>query len=76
MNTQYEFEHETGARPIVYVRPVAVDTLPDEIREQADGLDTLYAVHGADGERIALVRDRRLAFALARQNDMTPVNVH
>lgn len=77
MDTKYEFGPEQdGVRPIVYVLPVAVESLPQEIRDQVDGLETLYAVHGSDGERIALVRDRRLAFALARQNDMTPVSAH
>ena len=28
------------------------------------------------GERLALVRDRNLAFILARQNDLDPVTVH
>jgi len=36
----------------------------------------IYAVHRADGERLALVRDRALAFVLARQNDLAPVSVH
>ena len=61
---------------IVYVRAVAVADLPDEIREQAIGIDTLYAVHRPNGERLALVRDRAMAFALARQHDLSPVNVH
>ena len=65
-----------GARPIVYVRAVQVSDLPEELRDQAGGIETVYAVHGADGERLALVKDRRLAFILARQNDMAPVNVH
>lgn len=77
MNTTYDFGPETdAAERIVYVRPVAVADLPAEVRAQAGGLDTLYAVHDADGERLALVADRRLAFALARQNDLAPVNVH
>jgi hypothetical protein len=38
--------------------------------------DHLYAVHDADGQQLALVADRRLAFALARQHDMAPVAVH
>lgn len=63
-------------RPIVYVRPVSVEDLPDEIREQAAGIKNLYAVHDENGQRLALVRGRELAFVLARQNDMTPVNVH
>jgi hypothetical protein len=61
---------------IVYVRPVAVADLPDELRAQAEGLETIYAVHRADGARVALVRDRDLAFVISRQNDLTPVNVH
>lgn len=65
-----------GAAQIVYVRPVAVADLPEEIRNQAEGIETLYAVHRPDGARLALVRDRNLAFALARQNDLAPVNAH
>ncbi|MDP2063951.1 MAG: DUF1150 family protein [Phaeovulum sp.] len=75
MNTKFDFGSEPENR-IVYVRAVAVADLPDEIRLQAAGLDTLYAVHGADGERLALVADCKLAFALARQHDRTPVHVH
>lgn len=75
MDTQYDFGPETGHR-IVYVRPVPVATLPEEVRAQVEGVKTLYAVHGEDGERLALVRDRKMAFLLARQNDMAPVNVH
>lgn len=70
-----EAEGEAGHR-IVYVRPVAVADLPEDIREKAEGLDRLYAVHRPDGERLALVRDREMAFALARQNDLAPVNAH
>jgi len=75
MNTKYDFGAEPENR-IVYVRAVAVADLPDEIRAQAAGLHTLYAVHDAGGERLALVTDCRLAFALARQHDRTPVHVH
>ncbi|MBK5946010.1 hypothetical protein CCR83_05980 [Rhodobacter veldkampii DSM 11550] len=75
MNTKYDFGPEAGER-IVYVRPVAVADLPQDVQAQAGGLSTIYALHEANGERIALVRDRKLAFALARQNDMAPVNVH
>lgn len=75
MDVKYDFLPEGGAR-IVYVRPVPVADLPEEIRAQAEGIETLYAVHSPDGERLALVRDRKLAFALARQNDLAPVNAH
>ena len=63
---------------LVYVRKVLVADLPDEVQEEArdGGLDELYALHRADGEQVALVGDRGLAFNLARQNDMEPVSVH
>ena len=61
---------------IVYVRPVALAELPDEVQAQIDSEGPIYAVHNADGERLALVADRKLAFLLARQNDYAPVNVH
>ncbi|MGI1663061.1 DUF1150 family protein [Palleronia sp. KMU-117] len=75
MNTPYDFDRIDENR-IVYVRPVAVADLPEDVRQQAQGIDQLFAVHNAEGERLALVRDRKLAFVLARQNDLAPVNVH
>ncbi len=63
-------------RAIVYVRPVQVADLPSEVQAQIDGLETIYAVHRPNGERLALVTDRVLAFALARKHDMAPVSVH
>lgn len=75
MDAKYDFGPEVGEK-IVYVRPVDVAELAPELRAQAEGLETLYALHDADGARLALVRDRRLAFLLARQNDMAPVSVH
>ncbi|MBY5986419.1 MULTISPECIES: DUF1150 family protein [Roseovarius] len=75
MDTQYDFDHETE-RPIVYVRQVNADDLPEDVREQVGELETLYAVHNEEGERLALVADRKMAFVLARQNDLDPVTVH
>jgi hypothetical protein len=75
MDVKYDFGDD-GANPIVYVRPVKVADLPDEIRQQAMGVDTLYAVHDANGAQLALVKDRRLAYVLARQNHLAPVAVH
>jgi hypothetical protein len=75
MNTKFDFGPEDGER-IVYVRAVAVADLPEEIRRQAEGVETLYAVHSESGERLALVKDRGLAFAIARQNDLAPVSAH
>ncbi|MDU8909671.1 DUF1150 family protein [Aestuariicoccus sp. MJ-SS9] len=76
MNTQYDFDKVMNNDRIVYVRSVAVSDLPDDVRDQVGEADVLYAVHRADGERLALVRDRKLAFVLARQNDLAPVTVH
>lgn len=81
MNTTHEFQRGgklgtgTEAR-MVYVRPVAVADLPAEIQLEAEGIEVLYAVHDAAGAQLALVRDRRTAFYLARQHDMAPMSVH
>ena len=78
MDSRYDIseDHTVGEGRIVYIRPVAVQDLPEEVREQALGAETIYAVHAEDGERLALVKDRKLAFILARQNDFAPVTVH
>ena len=74
MNTPIELNTE-GDR-IVYVQAVEVADLPLEVREQAGDLDQLYAVHDSDGQQLALVADRKLAFVLAREHDFSPVAVH
>lgn len=66
----------TTEQKIVYIREVAVDDLPQEVQEQAEGLTTLYAIGGENGEQLALARDRELAFIVARQNGMEPHSVH
>lgn len=67
---------ETPGKRIVYVREVKAADLPEEIRARTGGLEHLYAIHGTDGEVLALVPDRRQAFVVARQNEMAPVSVH
>ena len=74
MNTRYRLSN--GESNIVYVRPVAVKDLPEALREQTGDLKTLYSVNTDDGMTLALVADRKVAFALARKHDMAPVNVH
>jgi len=61
---------------IVYVKAVDVSDLPTDVQGQVDGLEQLYAVHDSEGQQLALVADRNLAFRLARQNDYAPVAVH
>lgn len=65
-----------GRDRIVYVRPIAVADLPDEVRDQMGGADVVYSVHGADGRQLALVANRGLAFHLAREHDFAPMSVH
>ncbi len=60
----------------VYVRAVSAQDLPQDVKSQIGDAQTLYAVHSSEGERLALVKERGLAFILARQNDLTPVTVH
>ncbi|MEO1108815.1 MAG: DUF1150 family protein [Pseudomonadota bacterium] len=74
MNTPIEINTE-GDR-IVYVKTVEVADLPSDLQDQAGDLDQLYAVHDSDGQQLALVADRKLAFVLARQHDLSPVAVH
>jgi hypothetical protein len=75
MNTRFNKMPET-ASSIVYVRAITVADLPEALQMQIDGLDTVYSVHRPDGMRVALVADKKLAFDLARQNDLAPVSVH
>ena len=75
MNTPYDFK-DTDTSNLVYVRPVEVKDLPEDVQDEIGNQKTIYAVHRADGERLALVKDRKLAFMLARQNDLAPVTVH
>lgn len=70
-------------KKLCYVRPVlARDVREDIEREASDASDAfsddciLYALHADDGSRIALMSDRDIAFAAARQHEMTPVSVH
>lgn len=74
MNTPIDLEH--FAKGIVYVKAVNVADLPEEVQAEAGEADHVYAVHDAEGQQLALVANRQLAFYLARQNDFAPVNVH
>ena len=75
MDTKFDFGGIDAERTVC-IRQVETSSLPQELRQQLDGIDSMYAVHDIDGERLALVKDRQLAFVLARQNELTPVSVH
>jgi len=71
-----------GAPDLVYVRPVsAAEILASVPSAQVQGFElspdqTLYAVHRADGERLAVLTDRASAVAAALANELAPVSVH
>lgn len=71
-----------GAPDLVYVREIrASDVLADVAVTAAEGVSIdpeaiLYAVHGADGERLAVMMDRDAAFAAAVAHELEPVSVH
>lgn len=71
-----------GAPDLVYVRPVtAAEILADTPVAARGGFElspdqTLYAVHRADGERLAVLGDRDSAVAAALAHELAPVSVH
>lgn len=71
-----------GGPSLVYVRPVkAAEVLADTPLEQIQGIEldpeqTLYAVHRADGARLAILDNKDAAVAAALANELAPVSVH
>ena len=71
-----------GAPNLVYVRPVsAAEVMASVNAAQVEDFDldpeqTLYAVHRADGERLAVLTDRESAMAAALAHELAPVSVH
>jgi hypothetical protein len=71
-----------GGPNLVYVRPIkAAEIMADTPLEQIQGFDlkpdqTLYAVHRADGARLAVLGDKDSAVAAAVAHDLAPVSVH
>jgi hypothetical protein len=71
-----------GAPNLVYVKPVPAkeilgSTQVDEIEGiELDPDQTFYALHGADGQRLAVMLDRESAVAAAVAHELAPVSVH
>lgn len=71
-----------GAPSLVYVRPIKaaeiIATTPASQIEafELDPEQTLYAVHRADGERLAVLTDKEAAIAAALAHELAPVSVH
>jgi hypothetical protein len=53
-----------GVNDVAYVKRIVEDG------------NEAFAVHAADGTRIAVMGNRDLAFLVVRQNDMEPMSVH
>lgn len=71
-----------GAPDLVYVRPIKAAEILESVSAQQiahfelDPEQTLYAVHRADGERLAVLSDRNAAMAAALAHELAPVSVH
>lgn len=71
-----------GAPDLVYVRPIkAAEILASAPVEAAESFSldpdqVLYAVHRADGARLAVLGDHDSAVAAALAHDLAPVSVH
>lgn len=72
-----------GAPELVYIRAVSAKDILQDLNDPAEDLDVnldpnaiLYAVHAADGSRLAVLDDRAAAFAAARGHELKPVSVH
>ncbi len=71
-----------GAPDLVYVRPVkAAEIIADTPVHLIRGFDlqpnqTLYAVHRADGARLAVMGDKDSAVAAALAHELATVSVH
>ena len=71
-----------GAPNLVYVRPIkAAEVLASTPAAQMQSFEfepdqVLYAVHRADGERLAVLTDKDAAVAAALAHELAPVSVH
>ncbi len=71
-----------GAPELVYVRPVTgaeiiASTPVESIRGfHIEPEQVLYALHGADGERLAVMTDKASAIAAAQEHELAVVSVH
>lgn len=71
-----------GGPNLVYVRPIkAAEILASTPGGKIEGIEldpdqTLYAVHRANGERLAVLTDQATAFAAAVAHELAPVSVH
>lgn len=71
-----------GAPSLVYLRPVTgAEILADTPVENIRGFhiepdQVLYALHGADGARLAVMSDRDAALSAAKAHELAVVSLH
>ena len=71
-----------GAPDLVYVKPIsAKEVMGGTPLDQIEGIElepgqTFYALHRADGQRLAVMMDRESAMAAALAHELAPVSVH
>lgn len=63
-------------RNLVYIKKIPADGVSWAASQVGDEAEAMYAVHDAEGVRLAVVANRRLAFHLAHENELVPVTVH
>ncbi len=82
MKTELNEQHLAilSAPNLVYVKPLDEQELerilPADALEQWDRSSQVFALHNAEGDRVALVEGRDAAFAAARAHSLTPFSVH
>jgi hypothetical protein len=86
MNSSNEFDAKrvdlslVAAARLAYIKPMAVaearalGLVPEGIKLPKD--ITLYAIHAADGTRLAVMDNREAAYGAAMENELVPVSVH
>jgi hypothetical protein len=71
-----------GAPSLVYLRPVSgAEILADTPVENIRGFhiepdQMFYALHGADGSRLAVMTDKEAAISAARAHELAVVSLH
>ncbi|MGB1235431.1 MAG: DUF1150 family protein [Planktomarina sp.] len=61
---------------LVYLKPVDKADLPNDVLEDAEGIEQLWSVHNSDGEQLALIGDLGQAYDLAREFEYSPQTLH
>ena len=64
----------------VYIREVGIEELKGSgvlpVDAPVPPTQKFFALHSADGRRVAVVDSRDMAFVAARQHELEPVSVH